>query len=67
MHMIHFEDAYVTSKGRIKFGQAYASPLGVAILSVFFEVDHTKPQVFLDYLGTHLLIQCKYFHLQIFN
>ena len=45
MHMIHFEDAYVTSKGRIRFGQAYASPLGVAILSVFFHVDHTKPQV----------------------
>ena len=46
MHMIHFEDAYVTSKGRIKFGQAYASPLGVAILSVFFQVDDSKPQVF---------------------
>jgi len=44
MHMIHFEDAYVTSKGRIKFGQAYASPLGVAILSVFFQVDDSKPQ-----------------------
>ena len=45
MHMIHFEDSYVASNGRIKFGQAYASPLGVAILSVFFKVDHTKPQV----------------------
>merc|ERR1711936_1368216 len=44
MHMIHIEDEFISVTGRIKFTKAFKSPLGVAILSVFFRVDDRKPQ-----------------------
>jgi len=45
MHMIHIEDQFIgMNTGRIRFNKAFNSPLGVAILSVFFHVDDTKPQ-----------------------
>ena len=45
MQMIHIEDEFISDAGRIKFTKAFKSPLGVAILSVFFRVDDRKPQV----------------------
>lgn len=44
MQMIHIEDEFISVTGRIKFVKAFKSPLGVAILSVFFRVDDRKPQ-----------------------
>ena len=47
LHLIHIEDEYVATKGKIDFEQAFnnSQQTGVAILSVLFKIDHRKPQV----------------------
>ena len=45
MQMIHIENDFISKSGKIKIEKAYESPVGVAILSVLFKIQDSKPQV----------------------
>ena len=45
MQMVHVEDSFIEEDGTIMWGKAKKAKWGVAILSIRFYVDNTKPQV----------------------
>ena len=45
MQMVHIEDKFIEDDGTIMWGKAKKAKHGVAILSISFYVDPSKPQV----------------------
>ena len=45
MQMVHVEDRYIGKMGEVNWKAAQGAQHGVAILSICFYVDNTKPQV----------------------
>ena len=45
MQMVHVEDRYIGKEGEVDWKGAQGAQHGVAILSICFYVDNTKPSV----------------------
>ena len=45
MQMVHVEDKFIGKMGEVDWEAAQGAQHGVAILSILFYVDNTKPQV----------------------
>ena len=45
MQMVHIEDKCIEEDGKVNWNKARKLKHGIAILSILFEVDNSKPQV----------------------
>ena len=45
MQMVHIEDRYIDTDGKVMWNKARKVKHGVAILSILFYIDNSKPQV----------------------
>ena len=45
MQMVHVEDRYIDADGKVMWNKARKVKHGVAILSILFRIDNSKPQV----------------------
>ena len=56
MQMVHIEDKMIEKDGKIDWNRARKAKHGVAILSILFYIDNSKPQVtFCDQFSNILL------------